>query len=104
MTPKRIQKKNFFDYSWKSNPDAIYVGRPSKWGNPYKIGEVGLVRAGQPATREEVLYAYEKWVQMKIHEEDSHFLDPLKGKDLVCFCALDQACHADILLKLANPH
>lgn len=33
---------------------------------------------------------------------DPHWLDPLRGKDLSCFCLLDQPCHADILLELAN--
>ena len=35
-------------------------------------------------------------------QENPDFLKPLVGKDLVCFCSLDQPCHADILLELAN--
>lgn len=74
-------------------PNTVYVGRPTKWGNPYKIGELGL------QTREEVIKAYEKWLRRKIHEDDSHFLDPLKDKDLACWCPLDKLCHADVILK-----
>lgn len=91
---KRIQRKR--TRGWRMPSTAKYIGRPTKWGNPYKIGELGLL------TREAVLNAYEKWVRQTIHEEDSHFLDPLKGKDLVCFCSLDQSCHADVILKILN--
>ena len=89
---KRIQKKHFYDYSWKSNPNAVYVGRPSKWGNPFKVSEHGL---------KECLHLYTKWLAEQFLKNPD-FLTPLRGKDLVCFCPLDQPCHADILLKVAN--
>jgi hypothetical protein len=88
---KRIQRKR--TKGWKMPANTVYVGRPTKWGNPYKIGELGLL------TREAVLKAYENWVRQTIHVEDSHFLDPLRGKDLACWCPLDKLCHADILLE-----
>ena len=69
--------------------DAIYVGRPSKWGNPYKIGIDG--------TREEVIELYKKWLSNQRYLN----LEELKGKDLVCWCK-PLPCHADILLELAN--
>ena len=67
---------------------AIYVGRPTKWGNPF------VIRPGM--TREQVVsrfkaYAVEK--SLPVHE--------LKGKDLVCWCA-PKMCHADVLLEMAN--
>lgn len=86
---KRIQKKNFYDYSWKSNPNAVYVGRPTKWGNPFKVSEYGL---------EECLEKYRKWLDEKLMN-DPDFLKPLIGKDLVCFCSLNQNCHANILIE-----
>jgi len=95
---KRVQRKR--TKGWRMPPNTVYVGRPTKWGNPYKIGELGLVHAGKPATREEVLELYEKWVKQEIHCCDSHFLDPLIGKDLACWCPLDKPCHADVLLKI----
>jgi hypothetical protein len=72
--------------------DAVYVGRPSKWGNPFVIGRDG--------DRDEVIEAYEHWLdhQMTI---DPWFLRGLKGKDLVCWC-VPEACHADVLLEIAN--
>ncbi len=87
---KRIQKKNFYDYSWKSNPNAVYVGRPSKWGNPFKVSEHGLNKC---------LDLYAAWLGQQIRK-DPTFLHPLKGKDLVCFCPLTQDCHADIIINL----
>jgi len=86
---RRIRKKNFYDYSWKSNPNAVYIGRPSKWGNPFKVSECGL---------EKSLELYEKWLEKKL-KEDPSFLEPLRGKDLVCFCSLSSPCHGDVIIK-----
>ena len=73
-------------------PDAVYVGRPSKWGNPFRVGING--------SREEVIAKYADWLDGMMHN-GIFDLDELKGKDLVCWCAL-LPCHADILLKMAN--
>lgn len=67
--------------------DAVYVGRGSPWGNPFKIGWDG--------TRNEVI---EKFERMQL---PSLNLTPLRGKHLICFCA-PRKCHADILLREAN--
>lgn len=69
----------------------VYVGRPSKWGNPFIIGRDG--------TREEVIEKYEDY--LKSRPDLLNALHELKGLDLVCWCA-PKACHAHILLKLAN--
>lgn len=74
--------------------EAVYVGRPSKYGNPFVIGKDG--------TREEVLEKYRKYIysnQQLLDEIQSE----LVGKDLVCFCA-PLPCHANILLRIANGH
>lgn len=73
-------------------PDAVYVGRPSKWGNSYKIGRDG--------TREDVIAKYADWLDGKVLRGELD-LDELQGRDLVCFCA-PLPCHADVLLGLAN--
>ena len=73
-------------------PNAVYVGRPTQWGNPFKIGEDG--------TREEVIEKFEGFC-LQILKKKPDWLDLLKGKDLVCWCA-PEACHADVLLRLAN--
>jgi hypothetical protein len=73
--------------------NTVYVGRPTKWGNPFKIGVHG--------SREEVLRKYRIWIEQKLNQ-DPNFLTPLRGRNLACFCRLTEPCHADILLQLAN--
>jgi hypothetical protein len=85
---KRIQRKR--SKGWKMPANTVYVGRPTKWGNPYKIGVDG--------NREEVIAKYREWLKKKL-EEDPKFLDPLKGKDLPCWCPLNKPCHADVILE-----
>lgn len=72
--------------------DAVYIGRPSKWGNPFVIGE--------NSSRSEVIEAYEAWLmdQPELVEEVKR---ELRGKSLVCSCA-PAACHGDVLLRVAN--
>lgn len=75
-------------------PDgSVYIGRPSKWGNPFSIGKDG--------TREEVIGKYLAWI-LSNPEKMEEVKRELQGKNLVCFCA-PKACHGDILLRIANP-
>jgi len=85
----RIQRRR--SKGWTMPENAVYVGRPTKYGNPFKIGPDG--------TRSDVLAKYEAWLREKI-SSDPNFLDPLKGKDLACWCPLTLPCHADIILKI----
>jgi hypothetical protein len=50
---------------------------------------------------DQCLIKYEAWLTEKL-ASDPHFLDPLRGKDLVCFCPLNQSCHADIIMRFLN--
>lgn len=76
----------------KIPPNSVYVGRPTKWGNPFVIGRDG--------TREDVIRKYRDWIESNPDLlKDIH---ALRGRNLVCWCA-PQACHADILIELANP-
>ncbi len=85
MTPKRIQRKR--TKGWRMPPNAVYVGRPTKWGNPFDVAKTGRV----PAV---LRFACEVAPLLDLSE--------LRGKDLACWCRLDQECHADVLLELAN--
>jgi len=67
----------------------VYVGRPSKWGNPFRMGVDG--------TREEVIAKYREWLLG--NERLMADLEELRGKDLMCWCA-PKPCHADVLLEL----
>lgn len=69
--------------------DAIYIGRGSKWGNPFKIGTDG--------NRTEVIFKYEEW--LKNQSNLLADIDELKNKSLACFCK-PKPCHGDILSKV----
>lgn len=74
-------------------PDAVYVGRPTKWGNPFRIGTEFC------PTREDAVAVYA--LHVTVGEGRYLPLEELRGKNLVCWCA-PLPCHADVLLKLAN--
>ena len=73
-------------------PGAVYVGRPTKWGNP--------IRLDDESERDEVIVNYEAWLLRQQHLVEAARRE-LRGKDLVCWCA-PLACHADVLLRIAN--
>lgn len=80
--------------------DAVYVGRPSKWGNPYKIGEWGVVPHMGRIDRSESIRLYKQWLERRSDLVEQAKKE-LRGKDLVCWCT-PLPCHADVLLELAN--
>jgi hypothetical protein len=98
VRPHRIQRQR--TRGWRMPPNTVYVGRPSGWGNPFTLIEnsISHTREGIVQLYSEVLERNEtdraKWVNSHIHE--------LRGKNLACWCRLDQPCHADVLLRLAN--
>lgn len=135
--PRRIQRSRA--KGWRMPEDAIYVGRPGKWGNPFNFRSSEYCWAalsfgcrGDAAGRQEAsVRAYRQWIdppgdrrtmaielqpalvkgdvsvplgpQIKVGLAPSRQdLEELRGKDLACWCALDQPCHADVLLELAN--
>jgi hypothetical protein len=89
--PKRIQISR--QRPWKK-PTNKGVARPSRWGNPYPVATHG---------REQALALFEAYVAAMDPQAREALLAPLLGKDLACWCALDQPCHADVWLRWANP-
>jgi hypothetical protein len=85
-------------------PNTTYVGRPSKWGNPYKVGD--KIDYGSIKISPELAVALYKVEVLTSIERDPEWwnIEELRGKNLCCWCALDQPCHADVLLKMANPN
>jgi hypothetical protein len=106
---KRIQRHR--TKGWKMPPNTIYVGRPSKYGNPFQIGKSfeTFFESSKPfepnslLTRQEAIDAYEYWLQGQLYL-NKNFLSLLKGKDLACWCKEDELCHADILIEYANKY
>lgn len=69
---------------------SVYIGRPSKWGNPFVIGRDG--------DRDEVVRLYHEWAIDRFEREE---LEELRGRDLVCWCA-PLLCHGDVLKKMVE--
>ena len=86
--------------------DAVYVGRPTKWGNPFShIPPSKYVHVNvkwRVETREEAITEYERWIWSPAQDTlRADMRRELAGKDLVCWCApLD--CHANIIAEIAN--
>ena len=118
--PQRIQLRR--TKGWRKPEGAIVVSRPSRWGNPFGMvrddsgerdgwwvqGDLGTpVRLGAPrfhdtkhAAAADAVRRYRRWI---FHQQRIDSLVPLlRGHDLACWCPLDQPCHADVLLDLAN--
>lgn len=101
--PARIQRQR--TRGWRMPPGAIYVGRPTRWGNPFKVsdGSCGHPDCGPgahpPLPIDKVLDAYRSWVR-GILAKDPGFLEPLRDRDLACWCRLGSPCHADVLLEM----
>jgi len=74
----------------KREPFDVYIGRPSKWGNPFVLGQDG--------TREQVVALYRRGLECSELLDDLH---ELRGKVLGCWCA-PRPCHGDVLVEMAN--
>lgn len=119
--PKRIQMSR--QKAWRAdNPDAVIVDRRTRWGNPVKIGAPTEVTWVERISDKHSFWAFASVAANNRAEATAHFRDwmdgvvelvafseherpeieDLAGKDLACWCPLDQPCHADVLLDLAN--
>lgn len=124
--PQRIQRKR--TKGWRAPAAAVYVGRGSKWGNPYAVRKFrdglgddaykvyepeqgrthtffddtysadGPVARGLAAEKAVELYTT-NWIPLA---DPAALRAALAGRDLMCWCPMDQPCHADVLLRIAN--
>ena len=94
--PKRIQRQR--TAGWRMPDGAVYVGRPTVWGNPFRIGEPDV--SGQPMTRADTVRRYIEIIIASGRWESAQ--RELAGKDLACWCPVGTLCHADYLLAIAN--
>jgi len=125
VNPQRIQRKRV--KGWRMSEGAIYVGRPTRWGNPFTVmngfkqgwlvwddrDHLGLLPGyttsdgfiASFATKDEALAnavrRYKKWIRSDARR-CADLVPLLQGHDLACYCPLDKPCHADVLLELAN--
>lgn len=99
MVPKRIQRKR--TKGWKMPEGAVYVGRPTRWGNPYHLLE-GQDRADAVLKYRVSLLSRGCVTWGPAYVSVEMIRSMLRGKDLACWCPLDLPCHADVLLEIAN--
>jgi hypothetical protein len=102
----RIQRKR--TKGWRMPEGAVYVGRPTRWGNPWKVGDIA---ASGPVDAEQAVRLYAWWLDVSTTdgfgraepEAVAYFLDRLRDATaLACWCPLDQPCHADVLIELLS--
>jgi hypothetical protein len=114
--PKRIQRKR--TKGWKMPEGAVYVGRPTRWANPFRVGVYSDSRhecvdmfkwciSEFPVPQERIALWREVGGDVGslialAKGRSIPQVDYLTGKDLVCWCAPDAECHADVLLEIAN--
>ncbi len=93
-TPRRIQRSR--RKGWKAPANAVYVGRPTCWGNPYEREDLG--------SSDLLVALYRDWIYSDARSAAiaRRRLPELRGKELMCWCSLQAPCHADVLLELAN--
>lgn len=94
MSPRVVHCK-----SPVNRPGTVYVGRPSKWGNPHVAG--WCARCKRNHTRAEAIAAFE--VSLNQNPALLAALPELAGRDLSCWCTRKKGCHADVLIRRANP-
>ncbi len=127
--PVRVQQRRA--KGWRKPENAVSVARPSRYGNPFRVdrgtvfgprwSELRVRPVGTRLSLDEfVIYAshapaagavehavdlFRTYCGVTVRDEPEAFerwIAPLRGRDLMCFCPLDQSCHADVLLEIAN--
>lgn len=94
--PKRIQLRR--TKGWRLPPNTVVVSRPSKYGNPYRIG-FEVKDAAEAKLRYLGFLAGYGFPEQRAKIGD---VRKLRGKNLACWCPLGRPCHADVLLEIAN--
>lgn len=119
MMPKRIQLRR--TKGWRLPKGAVTVARPTRYGNPFAVGDIVTLTAADgyqvdiPLTAELAVTMFRDLMDLRLEvvsptdpadvayvQKWTDAIEALRGKDLACWCPLDQPCHADVLLELAN--
>ena len=91
--PRRIRLSRA--RGWRLPANAVVVARPTRWGNPFAIGDPGVPDRATAVRRHRELLARDALLRARARAS-------LAGRDLACWCPLDEPCHADALLAVAN--
>lgn len=100
--PVRVQLRRI--KGWRLPPNTVVVSRPSVWGNPWPVGQWGPLGRKAPDAVGAVGLFRDMMADFSLRYEVGYpaELAALRGKNLACWCPLDQPCHADVLLEIAN--
>ncbi|TWS23191.1 DUF4326 domain-containing protein [Tsukamurella sputi] len=96
--PRRIQRLR--TKGWHAPRGTVYVGRPGRYGNPFIVA---TPKNGGNITPEAAVAEFRHaLIEGRLQFSVSEVRRELAGRNLMCWCPLDQPCHADVLLELAN--
>jgi hypothetical protein len=108
--PERIQMRRVT--GWRKPAGAVYVGRPTKWGNPFPMQYWLRHGYSRAHAAEIVVENFRRCLLEDDEPNDGNYAEAmavirrdirqLRGKDLACWCPLGSPCHADVLLEAAN--
>lgn len=104
MTPHRVQLSR--RKGWRMPLNTLSVARPGKFGNPIRVGACARIEVNGAMYDARVTPAiavefYREYIAGALRTEPT-MIAFLRGKNLACWCPLDQPCHADVLLEIAN--
>lgn len=92
---------------WRKPPNTVVVARPTKWGNPFKLDDyrADYCDASERHLRFMATSDFRGLLDGRWSDDHPYPADltELRGKNLACWCPLDEPCHADVLLEFANP-
>jgi len=95
----RLSREPYFNLQGESVAEnglpAARVTRPGRWGNPFVVGAPGIPDAAEAVRR------FRLHILLSL-AKDPDLLEPLRKKNLACWCELGKPCHADVLLDFAN--
>lgn len=122
-SPRRVQLSR--KKGWRMPENTVSVARPGRWGNPFSVALVDDHTLAVELFRDMMTWGFDPSKLDHLSDADFHTVhagkeawskrlnwgvehscaaqSELRGKNLACWCALDQPCHADVLLELANP-
>jgi hypothetical protein len=89
--PERVQLSR--KKGWRMPPNTVKVDRSTRYGNSFVMAHEGTRALAIASFRDQAEG------QMKCLPA---FYEPLRGKNLACWCPLDKPCHADVLLEIVN--
>lgn len=100
--PVRVQRR--WTHGWQRPAGVVNVAKGTKWANPYGSATVVVAHGADGPiasvmTPEIAVATYRTWALGRVEQ----IRKELRSRDLMCSCPLNQPCHADVLLELANP-